>query len=108
MHTACDMCSCGVDLTYITSPHVGSTSGTQNNYTMSCGGRAGGNEAMYYAMLAPGASIDIGMTSNDYDSMHESRYGGGCPGTNVVECTDGMCLQGVCMASVPSITRPAL
>ena len=27
-------------------------------------------------------------TVNDYDSMHETRWGGDCPGANVVTCTD--------------------
>merc|ERR1712118_169376 len=28
------------------------------------------------------------MTHNDYDSRHDTRWGGACPGTNIVQCTD--------------------
>merc|ERR1711881_704150 len=30
----------------------------------------------------------IGMSSNVYDSRHETKWGGACPGTNSVQCTD--------------------
>ena len=35
-----------------------------------------------------GAIFTARQTVNDYDSMHETRWGGDCPGANVVSCTD--------------------
>merc|ERR1711963_166505 len=35
-----------------------------------------------------GGEIQIRQTSNDYDSVHETRWGGDCPGENIVACTD--------------------
>ena len=74
------------DLARLQSPLTGDTSGSGDNYEMSCGGS--GNEAMFSLSLRPGASIDIGMDDNTYDSRHETSWGGDCPGQNVVTCTD--------------------
>ena len=74
------------DLAGLRSPVSGDTSTDGDNYQMSCGGS--GTEAMFMLSLQPGESIDIGMDSNNYDSRHETSWGGDCPGTNVVTCTD--------------------
>ena len=74
------------DLARLRSPLSGDTSGSGDNYELSCGGR--GNEAIFSLQLQPGQSVDIGMDSNTYDSRHETSWGGDCPGTNVVTCTD--------------------
>ena len=74
------------DLARLRSPLSGDTSGSGDNYEMSCGGA--GNETIFSIELQPGQSIDIGMDSNTYDSRHETSWGGDCPGQTVVACTD--------------------
>ena len=80
------VCDYSTDLLNTTSPLSGTTSGGSDTHGLSCGGA--GNEAMFEAVLQPGEAIDIGMDSNAYDSRHETRWGGDCPGDNVVTCTD--------------------
>ena len=74
------------DLARLRSPLSGDTSGSGDNYELSCGGH--GNEAIFSLQLQPGQSVEIGMDSNTYDSRHETSWGGSCPGQNVVACTD--------------------
>ena len=80
--------SCGsvADLRSLTSPHLTTTAGGTNDHATSCGGN--GNEAVFSIVLLPGGTIDIGQSTNSYDSRHETRWGGSCPGANVVTCTD--------------------
>jgi len=47
-----------------------------------------GNEKIFYVEVLPGGELTIGMTSNTYDSRHETRWGGSCPGDNPIACTD--------------------
>ena len=75
-----------LDLATLSSPHIGDTRNMGNTYTLSCGGQ--GNEAMFSTQLQPGQEIDIGQTSNTWDSRHETSWGGICPGQNIVRCTD--------------------
>ena len=70
----------------LTSPHSDTTADYPNDVTLSCGGA--GNEKIYYADIGRGISIDIGQSTNDYDSRHQTAWGGDCPGTTVVACTD--------------------
>ena len=74
-----------LDLAMLSSPHSGVTSGS-NHYSLSCGGS--GNEAMFSVELQPGEVIDIGQSSNSWESRHETSWGGICPGTNIVACTN--------------------
>ena len=74
------------NLAEYSSPISWTTSGTGDNYELSCGGH--GNEYMVFLALPAGRTIDIGMDHNEYDSRHETSWGGQCPGTNVVLCTD--------------------
>ena len=39
-------------------------------------------------VMPPRAQITIAQLSNDFDSMHESRYGMSCPGNTSIACTD--------------------
>lgn len=76
----------GLSLHGLVSPVAGDTSAEANTYTTSCGGNA--NDAAYHIRLQPGETLDIGMDANSYDSRHETSWGGSCPGTNIVTCTD--------------------
>ena len=83
-----------LDLPMYTSPMtatVAASDGTNNRYRSSCGGAGG--ERIFSAALAPGGTIsikhwNIGDECNRLDSVHETRWGGGCPGENLVQCTD--------------------
>eukprot|EP01052_Picozoa_sp_SAG31_P005632 SAG31_NODE_250_length_19098_cov_4.337123_2_plen_1162_part_00 len=82
--------TCGhsiIDLSSESSPLASTTVDATNGYTPSCHfGFA--NEMIFGIVLMPGSSIEIGQDSNNFDSVHELRWGGPCPGENVVQCTD--------------------
>lgn len=81
-----DSCTQATDLSTVTSPYQSSTSNALNTHGTSCGGR--GNEKIFFIDVPVGLTLTIGMSSNSYDSRHETRWGGACPGTNTVACTD--------------------
>ena len=54
----------------------------------SCRSSSEGNEVIFSIQLEPDYELNIGMDSNAYDSIHETRWGGDCPGQNLVACTD--------------------
>ena len=81
--TSCELVTA---LSGVTSPYSGATSAGPNTHSLSCGGN--GQEALFVVVIAPGASLDIGQASNTYDSRHETRWGGDCPGINSISCTD--------------------
>ena len=73
-----------IDLSTVSSPHSGSTTGNSNDITV-CGGSS---DQGFSGVLKPGERITIGQTSNTFDSMHTLRYGGEYPGDHVVACED--------------------
>jgi hypothetical protein len=73
-----------IDLSTVSSPYSGSTTGNNDIVTV-CGG---GKDQGFSAIVEPGYSIAIGQTSNTFDSRHTLRYGGDYPGDSVVECVD--------------------
>ncbi|EOD22904.1 hypothetical protein EMIHUDRAFT_195332 [Emiliania huxleyi CCMP1516] len=79
-------CDTALDLSTQTSPLSSSTVGALETYGTSCGGS--GSEKIFYVEVPAGGELTIGMTSNTYDSRHETRWGGSCPGANLVACTD--------------------
>ena len=77
-----------IDLATVTSPHNSdsSTVGGNDSCATSRGGH--GNEQTFYSVLEPkDGTISIWMSDNDYDSRHETRWGGACPDENIVQCT---------------------
>lgn len=54
---------------------------------MSLGSRAAKDMVFIY-MLPPGAYINMWLSNYSFDSVHEMRYGGGCPGDIVVQTLD--------------------
>ena len=66
------------------SPYSGTTTGGTDNVN-SCGR---GNDEVFFIDLQPGLIINIGQDSNAFDSKHETRWGGACPGDHQVHCTD--------------------
>jgi hypothetical protein len=83
-HTVRKLANAVIDLSFITSPYSGSTTGNSDDVDV-CGS---GAEEGFFALLGPGSTITIGQTSNTFDSKHTLRYGGTYPGDNVVQCVD--------------------
>jgi hypothetical protein len=84
MHTFRKLADAVIDLSSVTSPYSGSTTGNSDDVAV-CGS---GAEQGFAGILEPGSTITIGQTSNTFDSKHTLRYGGGYPGDNVVDCVD--------------------
>ena len=81
-------CDVAQDLSGITSPHSDTLVGAGDSYSLSCAGTNDGPERVFSAQVPAGYRLNIGMSANDYDSRHELRYGGSCPGTTLVDCID--------------------
>jgi hypothetical protein len=79
-------------LTTTTATHCSNSStnpytiGNRNVVNPSCGGI--GPEQGFFIELQSDEAISIGMSWNDYDSVHELRYGGEYPGEISVTCLD--------------------
>jgi hypothetical protein len=100
------VCS-AVDLTDYSSPVTGTTSSASNVFNPSCGaGSYGANDIIFTLSVPPGATIWFEQSSNDYDSVHELRYGGACPGSNYVECVDDPDLTAVSWTNTASSAQP--
>jgi hypothetical protein len=84
MPTARRMADAVIDLSTVSSPYSGSTTGNGDN-VVGCGG---GSDQGFSVVLQPGERITIGQTSNTFDSQHALRYGGDYPGGHVVACED--------------------
>ena len=76
-----------VNLDVLTSPYTSDNeiSNGASDTIHSCGG---GNERVFQATVQPGKEIHIKQMHNSFDSTHELRYGGFCPGEHVVKCVD--------------------
>lgn len=81
-----DNCSNAIDLCTITSPYASSTTGKANDFSF-CS-MSSSSDMIFYIDIPNGVTLTIGQTSNSYDSRHSLRYGGACPGTNQIVCTD--------------------
>ena len=80
-----DSCAWAQNLCDLVVPHSDTTADGFDTLS-SCGF---GKEKVFYADVAAGATIAIQQTTNDFDSMHETRWGNStCPGSTSVECTD--------------------
>jgi hypothetical protein len=71
-----DSCMQARDLSTVSSPLQDSTVTGLNTHGTSCGGR--GNEKVFFIDLPAGHQLTIGMSTNNYDSRHETRWGGSC------------------------------
>ena len=81
-----DNCATAGDLSVLTSPYSGSTAGLANDFAFCAMGSAA--DQIFYYDLPNGSTITINQTTNGYDSRHSLRYGGACPGTTQIVCTD--------------------
>lgn len=84
-----DVGPCGTDLATLRSPYKGTTADKLNDLRLSCGADSTSPEQVFRYELLPGATITIGQTENQFDSLHQLAYGGTCPGNKIVgKCTD--------------------
>lgn len=79
-------CEEALDLATLGGHYIGSTVNNSNNYQGCYMGNA--KDRFFYIDLPTGAAIDIGQIWNNYDSSHELRYGGSCPGNYSIACID--------------------
>jgi hypothetical protein len=83
-----DTCAGVVDLGTETSPLTASTEFANNDFMVDCLTNAGAPDMVYSILVPNGSTIEIGQTSNSYDSKHRLAYGGSCPGDTLIACTD--------------------
>lgn len=81
-----DACGNAQDLASLTSPYSGTTVGYGNDYSYCSMGSSA--DRVFYLDVPNSATIDIGQTTNGYDSRHTLRYGGSCPGSSQISCID--------------------
>lgn len=82
-----DNCGNAIDLCSITSPYSGTTTGKANDFTTFCS-MSTSEDMIFYIDIPANVTLTIGQSSNSYDSRHTLRYGGSCPGSNEIKCTD--------------------
>jgi hypothetical protein len=87
-----DNCGNAIDLAASSSPISSTTAtvGLTNDFSIACGTASTNtaNDRIYYIDVPAGYVLTIGQTTNAYDSQHYLRYGGTCPGDNVIICYD--------------------
>lgn len=69
-----------------THTYSGFTTETSKRATPSCG--TSSPAQVYLGTLPPGYRIDIGLTSNTFDSITQLAHSGACPGITVAQCVD--------------------
>jgi hypothetical protein len=87
-----------IDLKTVVSPLKATTKDNNNHHMITCSGQdysSGGREQGFEVELCPRERLEIGQTDNNYDSMHELRYGGAYPGERAPEeaCYDDPDIQ---------------
>jgi hypothetical protein len=90
-----DVCSTAIDLTTLTSPYSGDTTGAADNFTNTCAGGNTSPDLVYYIDVPSNYTLVIGQTSNGYDSENTVFYGATCPGTTQIACYDDPDVQNV-------------
>jgi hypothetical protein len=74
-----------IDLATIHSPYAGSTVSNVDGFS-TCG--SGAPDAIFSYTLRRGEGITLSQRSNNFDSVHTLRYGGGYPGSSEIPCAD--------------------
>lgn len=83
-----DSCAGVIDLGTQTSPLSASTTAATHDFEVDCLTNTSAPDVVYSILVPNGSTIDIGQTSNAYDSKHRLAYGGSCPGDTLIACTD--------------------
>ncbi|MFP9117769.1 hypothetical protein ACLI08_08280, partial [Flavobacterium sp. RNTU_13] len=105
-----DFCSNAIDLSTLTSPHTNTTANTSaNTPTVVCDGNVNNSKDLYYYIYVPnGATLNIGQTSNDYDSQVSVQYTSDamfCPGYNSIACFDNPDIQTITWTNTTGSTQ---
>lgn len=81
-----DVCAYAIDLSTLTSPTSNTTVGAANNFTPSCS--TSNAPDIYYKINVPaGYTLNIGQSTNGYDSIHSTFYGS-CASQTAIQCMD--------------------
>ncbi|AWI26959.1 T9SS type A sorting domain-containing protein [Flavobacterium pallidum] len=81
-----DFCNTAIDLSALSSPITGNTTGAVDDSNPSCGENAAAD--LYYYILVPaGSTLTIGQTFNDYDSKNYMFFGN-CNSQTTLACFD--------------------
>jgi len=85
-------CASPVDISSLSSPYSATTIGMpalSPALQQLCGnGDTDTASQVFVVTLLPSQTITLRQASNTYDSVHMLRYGGDCPGDNLVQCVD--------------------
>ena len=86
---AFDTCAGAIDLTALTSPVTGATTGLTNDYLPSCGSTftTTAPDAYYKITVPDGYTLSIGNTVSSYDNANSLLYGS-CGALTQVSCLD--------------------
>jgi hypothetical protein len=82
-----DACLNALDLATLTSPYSSTTVGANQDFTETCAS-SGSADLVFYIDVADGATLNITNSTNNYDAVLALAYGGSCPGTTSILCTD--------------------
>ncbi|WP_298899029.1 T9SS type A sorting domain-containing protein [uncultured Psychroserpens sp.] len=80
-------CAGVVDLSALTSPYNGDTTGAVNDFGQDCLTNADAPDQVFSILVPAGQQLVIGQSANGYDSKHRVAYGT-CPGETLIDCTD--------------------
>jgi len=82
-----DVCTGATDLATLTSPYTDSTAGLTNDFTPTCNSTGTAPDRFYKITVPNGWTLNIGQTTNNYDSVHTAFYGT-CAAFTEIVCTD--------------------
>lgn len=98
-------CSNAQDLSTLTSPFSGTTTGYTNDYSSPCAFGNSSQDRVFYIDVANGSTITIGQTVNGYDSENTVFYGGSCPGATQIACFDDPDVQNIVWTNSTGTTQ---
>ena len=74
------------NLSSLTSPYSGTTIGYNGDFTFCSLGSS--PDRIFYIDVPTGNTLNIGVSSDNFDSRHSIRIGGSCPGNTELYCVD--------------------
>ena len=82
-------CAFTINLDYYSSPYWGTTENDSDFFEpMQAGATDSAPDQAFSISVPAGAQITFQQTANNYDSVHELRWGGSCPGDNYIQGHD--------------------
>ena len=86
-YLAGDTCASAINLSTLQSPYSSTTIGAANDYTPLCSTNTNAPDMYYYIQVPNGYTLNIGQTTNGYDSIHSVLYGA-CGSLTSIACMD--------------------